>query len=155
MLTMPADLYNSDILALAADIPLLGVPTTAQGRAARRSQVCGSQVEVGVVLDDAGRIADLGMEVEACALGQASASILARHAVGATEAEITAARDALEGMLRREGPAPTGRFAELAVLEGVRAYPRRHASTLLAFRAAAAAVEAARANAAGRVTPAG
>jgi NifU-like protein involved in Fe-S cluster formation len=89
-------------------------------------------------------IVDLGLEVEACALGQASASILAAHAIGANVAEIYEARDALKAMLKANGAPPSGRFWELRHLEGVREFPPRHTSTLLAFEAAVAAIENAR-----------
>ncbi len=49
-------------------------------------------------------------------------------------------------MLKDGAPPPTGRFADLAVLEPVRAYKARHASTLLVFDAieqAMAQIEAA------------
>jgi NifU-like protein involved in Fe-S cluster formation len=138
------DLYPTELLALAADIPHVGPlppgsgPT---GQARKRSMVCGSEVEVAVRLDEAGRIADIALAVEACALGQASASVLARHARGATHAEVVAARDALEAMLKVGGPAPDGRFSALAALAPVKDYPRRHASTMLAWNAAASAME--------------
>jgi NifU-like protein involved in Fe-S cluster formation len=138
------ELYPTEILALAADIPHLGAMPPGEGRAGRarkRSMVCGSEVEVEVRLDDAGRIADLGIEVEACALGQASASVLGRHAVGASRDELAAARDALEALLKAGAPAPEGRFAQLSALAPVRGYPRRHASTLLAWTAAVAAMD--------------
>jgi NifU-like protein involved in Fe-S cluster formation len=138
------ELYPTEILALAADIPHLGSMPEGEGRTGRarkRSMVCGSEVEVEVRLDSQGRIADLGIEVEACALGQASASVLGRHAEGAALAEVAAARDALEAMLKSGAPAPEGRFAQLAALAPVRGYPRRHASTLLAWNAAVTAIE--------------
>jgi NifU-like protein involved in Fe-S cluster formation len=138
------DLYPTEILALAADIPHLGAMPAGDGRTGRarkRSMVCGSEVEVAVRLDEQGRIADLGIDVEACALGQASASVLGRHAVGASRDEVAAARDALEAMLKNGAPTPEGRFSQLAALAPVRDYPRRHASTLLAWTAAVAAME--------------
>lgn len=139
-----SDLYPTALLALAADIqhldPLPEGPGRI-GRARKRSVVCGSEVEVAVRLDEAGRVADVSLDVEACALGQASASVFARHVIGATLDEVVAARDALEAMLKDDGPAPEGRFAELEALRPVRDYPRRHASTLLAFKAGAAAIE--------------
>jgi NifU-like protein involved in Fe-S cluster formation len=138
------ELYPTEILALAADIPHLGpLPPGAgrAGRARKRSMVCGSEVEVAVRLDEAGRIADLGLEVEACALGQASTSVLGRCGVGASRDEVAAARDALEAMLKQGTAAPAGRFAQLAALAPVKDYPRRHASTMLAWNAAVAAME--------------
>jgi NifU-like protein involved in Fe-S cluster formation len=77
--------------------------------------------------------------VRACALGQAAASVLGANVIGAEVQEIIVARDALSAMLRHGGPPPTGRFSELAVLQVVKDYPARYASTLLAFDAAAAA----------------
>lgn len=144
---MAHDLYPSAILRLAAEIPHLGDLADAHGRSRARSMVCGSEVEVAVRLDDQGRVSDAGLEVEACALGQASASVLARHVIGASRDEIAHARDALAVMLKEGGPPPAGRFAQLAELAPVKDYPRRHASTLLAFRAAADAVDAALARA--------
>jgi NifU-like protein involved in Fe-S cluster formation len=142
------ELYPTEILALAADIPHLGAMPPGQGRpgervgrARKRSMVCGSEVEIEVRLDEEGRLADLGIEVEACALGQASASVLGGHAIGATLEEMAGARDALEAMLKSGAPAPEGRFSQLAALAPVRGYPRRHASTLLAWTAAVAAME--------------
>jgi NifU-like protein involved in Fe-S cluster formation len=141
-----SDLYPTAILALAADIPHLGPlppgdgPT---GRARKRSMVCGSEVEVAVRLDAEGRIANLALDVEACALGQASASVLGGSSVGATLDEVRSARDALEAMLKSDGAPPEGRFAGLSALAPVKDYPRRHASTLLAWNAAVEAMEAA------------
>jgi len=139
------DLYPTHILALAADIPHVGALADGGdgrvGKVRKRSMVCGSEVEVSVRLDEDGRVADVGLDIEACALGQASASVFARHAIGATLDDVVAARDALEAMLKDDGPAPQGRFKELEALRVVQGYPRRHASTLLAFRAGAAAIE--------------
>lgn len=136
--------YSNEILALAADIPHVGPLEGAQGRVRKRSMVCGSEVEVALNLDAEGRIAALGLDVRACALGQAAASVFARNAIGASLAEVETARDALEAMLSDGGPPPEGRFSGLAALAVVKDYPRRRASTLLAFRAAAEAMRAAR-----------
>jgi NifU-like protein involved in Fe-S cluster formation len=111
------------------------------------SRICGSVVTVDVVLDG-DRVSALAAEPKACALGQASTAILAAAAVGATVQEITEARDALRAMLKEGGPPPAGRFWELRHLSGVAGYPPRHASTLLAFEAAVAAIAAAQAAAA-------
>jgi NifU-like protein involved in Fe-S cluster formation len=95
---------------------------------------------VDICLRD-GQVIAAGIEPKACALGQASASILMRHIVGATTEEIQTARDAFKAMLKGEGPAPTGRFWELRYLEAVKEYPPRHTSALLAFDAAVEASE--------------
>ena len=141
------DAYSSDVLKLAADIPRLGRLSAPDASVRKVSRICGSALTLDVKLDEAGRIADLGLEVEACALGQASASVFAAAAIGADEAEITAGRDGLKAMLRENGPVPEGRFAALSALEGARDYRQRHGSILLAFEAGAEAFEAARANA--------
>ena len=141
------DLYHPRIFELASDIARVGRLPAPQGTATKVSKICGSEVTVDVALDG-DVITDFAIEVEACALGQASSSVLAAHAVGATVAEIAAARDALHAMLKENGAPPGGRFWELRHLEGVRAYPQRHVSTLLAWEATLAAVEDARTKAA-------
>lgn len=134
-------LYSSGILRLAAEIPHIGRLARADGSARRVSRLCGSAVEVGVRLEK-DRIAEIGLEVKACALGQASASVLGANAIGASIDEIREAREALAAMLKG-GPAPQGRFAALSELDAAREYPARHASIRLAFEAAAEACETA------------
>jgi NifU-like protein involved in Fe-S cluster formation len=131
-------LYNRDILRLAASIPHQRRIDDPQASVEKRSPVCGSRVTVDVVLDKAGRVAALGQEVKACALGQASASLMGAHAVGASGAELAAARDALSAYLagRRDDPGP---WPGLDILGVARPFPARHASILLAFEAAAEA----------------
>jgi NifU-like protein involved in Fe-S cluster formation len=93
-------------------------------------------VVVDVVVAD-GAIVAFAQDVRACALGQAAAAILGDQVIGARIEEVEAARDALRTLLKTGEGAPEGRFADLAVLAQVRDYPARHASTLLAFEAAA------------------
>lgn len=128
------DLYSAKVLTLAANMPRAGRLASPQGSSEKVSKLCGSRVVVDVVLED-GRVADFAQDVKACALGQASAAVLGEHVIGASVAELEAARDALKAMLKDGGPAPLGRFADLKVLEVVRDYPPRHASTMLAFEA--------------------
>lgn len=137
------DLYSARILKLAANMPRAGRLAAPQGSAERVAKLCGSRIVVDVVLDAEGRIADFGQDVQACALGQAAAAILGENAIGASRGEIETARDAFRAMLKTGGPPPEGRFKDLAVLEPVKDYPARHASSLLAFEAALAAVQAA------------
>ncbi len=137
-----SELYHNRILELAAGIPHLGRLEEAEGSVLKVSRVCGSTVNVDLKLDEAGeRVTEIAVDPKACALGQATTSILAEHAVGATIAEIRAARDALRAMLRDGAAPPEGRFWELRHLEPVADYPPRHVSTLLAFDAAVAAIE--------------
>lgn len=138
------ELYHARVLELAADMPHVGRLERPQGSATKVSRVCGSVVTVDVALTD-GRITAFAVEPKACALGQASAGVLALHALGAAAEEVIAARDALRAMLKEGAGPPEGRFWELRHLEGVRDYPARHASTLLAFEAAAEAIAQAQA----------
>jgi len=138
------DLYSTRILKLAADMPRAGRLASPDASSEKVAKLCGSKITVDVTLDDAGRVGDFAQEVRACALGQAAAAVLGAHVIGADLAEIEVARDALSAMLKANGPAPTGRFSELSVLEVVKDYPARHASTLLAFEAAVEAVRAAK-----------
>ena len=130
-------LYSSEILRLAADIPHIGRLARPDGAARRVSRLCGSEVEVEIALER-DVVSGIALQVKACALGQASSAILAKHAIGATVQEIADARDGLAAMLKG-ADAPEGRFAELSVLEAARGYPARHASIRLAFEAAAEA----------------
>jgi NifU-like protein involved in Fe-S cluster formation len=131
------DLYSDAILKAAAAIPpahRLGAPDAS---AKRVSRVCGSEVSVDLKMEG-DRVTDFGMEARACALGQASASIVARNIVGADAAELLGLRESMRLMLKEGGPPPGGaRWRELAVLAPIRDYPQRHASTLLIFDAVA------------------
>ena len=139
---MSAPLYNADILRLAASIPYHARLADAMGSAERRSPICGSRVTVDVNLDAKGRVSEVGLLVRACALGQASSSLLAAEVLGRTPEELAAARDALSDWLaqgRGEAPAWPG----LAVFTPALGATARHASIRLAFEAAAqAAAEA-------------
>lgn len=138
------DLYHPRVLELAADIPHLGRLDQPDGAATKVSRVCGSVVTVELKLKD-GKITDIAVHPKACALGQAATGVLARHAIGATPSEVREARDGLRAMLKEGGAAPAGRFWELRHLKGVRDYPPRHTSTMLAFDAAVDALEQAKA----------
>lgn len=126
-------LYSQRILALAADIPHSARLAAPEASATKRSPLCGSTVTVDVAIEG-GRIADLGMDVKACALGQASAAILGAGALGKTREELAAGRDALKTMLKADG-APSAAFPDMAVLEPAREYKNRHASILLCWDA--------------------
>ena len=139
---MEAPLYNAEILRLAATIPHDRLPDGAQATARRTSPICGSRVTVALALDDAGQIDRFGQEVRACALGQASASILGRHVLGQTAQSIEEAHALLKAWLKGAGNQPdalAAHFPELVLLEPARAHPARHPSILLAFEATAAA----------------
>ncbi len=136
------DIYNRRILELAADIPRLGRLDRPEASATAHSKLCGSTVTVDLATDEAGEtVTDFAHDVKACALGQASSSLMARHVVGARADELRALRARMRAMLKDNGPAPEGRWAELAVLEPVRDYRARHASTLLTFDAVVDALD--------------
>ncbi|WP_108659348.1 iron-sulfur cluster assembly scaffold protein [Acuticoccus kandeliae] len=137
---MLSDLYNDKILGFAANIPRLGRLDDPDGSATHRSRLCGSQVTVDVKMKD-GVVIDFAHDVKACALGQASSSIMASHVIGATIPELEEVEREMTAMLKENGPPPTGRWADLAYLEPVREHKSRHASTLLTF---GATLEAAR-----------
>ena len=127
-------LYSTRILALAADIPRVGRLDAPDGSAKKRSPLCGSTVTVDVKVQD-GRITDYAQDVKACALGQASAAVVAAAIIGRTQAEVQVARDQLHAMLKEDGPTPAAPFDGLEVLSPARDYKNRHASILLALDA--------------------
>ena len=133
------DIYNRKILGFAADIPRLQRLGAPDATAVAHSRLCGSKVTVDVNMAD-GVVSDFGHEVKACALGQASSSIMARHVVGSSAEELRAVRDQMYRMLKEEGPPPSGKWADLEALLPVRDFKARHASTLLTFDAVADAV---------------
>jgi NifU-like protein involved in Fe-S cluster formation len=139
-------LYSGRILELASDIPMTKRLDSPDATVKKRSPLCGSTVTVDVALAH-GRISEFGQDVKACALGQASASILARHVIGRTRAEIETARDQLRAMLTENGPVPDAPFTDYEVLEPARDFRNRHASILLALDATAEAVSEAEARA--------
>ncbi len=137
---MSEPLYNTAILRLAATIPHHERLAAPQATSRKVSPVCGSRVTADVVLDASGRVAGFGQEVRACALGQASASILGAAVIGRSAAELRAAHGALAAFLAGEADVPEG-WVALDIFRPARAYKARHPSILLAFDAAASAAE--------------
>lgn len=145
---MTAALYSRDILRLAAAIPHHRRLERPHASVEKVSPVCGSRVVVDLSVDAHGRVAALGLEVRACALGQAAAALMGAHAIGRTAGELAEARDALGAFLAGARDDPGG-WPGLSVFAGARAFTARHASILLAFDAAAeAAARGARSDAA-------
>ncbi len=134
------DIYNARILALAADIPRLGRLPAPGASASKHSKLCGSTVTVDIATEG-DTVTDFAHDVKACALGQAASSLMARHAVGASPDELRSLRETVRRMLKEGGPAPEGKFADFAVLEPVRDFKARHASTLLTFDAVVDALD--------------
>ena len=135
---MSPTLYNAQILRLATCIPHQARLADPQATVSKRSPICGSRVTVDVVVDDSGRVAALGQEVRACALGQASAALMGDHAIGRTPAELAEARDALTAYLSGHRDDP-GDWPGLELFAPARPHPARHPSIRLAFEAVAEA----------------
>jgi NifU-like protein involved in Fe-S cluster formation len=133
------DVYNKKIIELAGNIPRLGRLEAPDASATAHSRLCGSTVKVDLKMDGP-VVTDFAHEVKACALGQASSSIMARHVVGSNAAELRELRETVRRMLKENGAPPQGKWAEIAVLEPVREYKARHASTLLTFDAVVDAI---------------
>lgn len=134
------DVYNAKILEFAGNIPRIGVLDDADASARAHSKLCGSTVKIWLKLDG-DVVSDFSHEVKACALGQASSSIMANHIVGASTSELRAVREQMSAMLKQGGPPPDGRFSDLKFLEPVRDYKARHASTMLTFDAVVDALD--------------
>ncbi|MCR9134701.1 MAG: iron-sulfur cluster assembly scaffold protein [Alphaproteobacteria bacterium] len=134
------DVYNAKILEFAGNIPRIGVLDDADASARAHSKLCGSTVKIWLKLDG-DIVSDFSHEVKACALGQASSSIMASHIIGASTQELRAVREQMSAMLKQGGPPPEGRFADLQFLQPVRDYKARHASTMLTFDAVVDALD--------------
>ena len=132
-------LYSSRILALAAEIPHLERLDDPDATVKKRAPLCGSTVTVDIKVEN-GHVSEYGQDVKACALGQASASVVGSAILGATRTQVETARDQLLNMLKKDGPAPDAPFDGLEVLIPAREYKNRHASILLALEAAAEAM---------------
>ena len=139
---MNAPLYNTEILRLAASIPYQERLAEPMGTSEKRSPICGSRVTVDINLDDHGRVAEIGMLVRACALGQASSALLAKNALGKSAEELASARDALTAWLAGERDTPPD-WPGLEVFTPALPMTARHPSIRLAFEAAAEAAAAA------------
>jgi NifU-like protein involved in Fe-S cluster formation len=134
------EVYNRRILELAAAIPRIGRLEQPDASATALSKLCGSTVTIDLKMDG-DTVTDFAHEVKACALGQASSSIMARNIVGSKASELKALRESVHKMLKENGAPPAnGKWVDIAVLEPVRGYKARHASTLLTFDAVVDAI---------------
>jgi len=134
------DIYSNKIIELAADIPLIGKLEKADSSATAVSRLCGSKVTVFISVKG-DKIIDFSHDVKACALGQASSSVMARNIVGSSFEELKELAIVMRKMLKDNGPCPEGKWSELAILEPVKNFKSRHASTLLTFDAVNDAIE--------------
>ncbi len=148
-MTLPDDIYSQKLLELAAAMPRTERLQAPQATARAHSKLCGSRVEIDLVMDS-DVVTNYGQTVRACLLGQTAASIMGREIVGSSAGELREIGAAIRKMLKQGGPPPSGKWGDLALLEPVRDYKARHASTLLVFDAvedAIAQIEAKRAGA--------
>jgi len=135
------EVYNRRILELAGNIPRIGRLDVPDASATAHSKLCGSTVTIDLKMDG-DTVTDFAHEVKACALGQASSSIMARNIIGAKADELRRLREDVRRMLKENGSPPdSGSWADIAVLEPVRDYKARHASTLLTFDAVVSAID--------------
>jgi NifU-like protein involved in Fe-S cluster formation len=134
------EIYNRRVLELAADIPHLGRLESPDATAKAHSKLCGSTVTVDVKMDG-GVVTAFAHDVKACALGQASSSIMGRHVIGSTAEELRAVRETAIRLLKANGAAPEGKWQDLKVLEPMREFKARHASILLTFDAVVDALD--------------
>jgi NifU-like protein involved in Fe-S cluster formation len=134
------DVYNHRILELAGSIPRIGRLRDPDASATAHSKLCGSTVTIDLKMDG-DTVTDFAHEVKACALGQASSSIMALNIIGSNAGELRALREGMRKMLKEKGEPPAdGKWADIAVLEPVRDYKARHASTMLTFDAVVDAI---------------
>jgi NifU-like protein involved in Fe-S cluster formation len=133
------DIYNKKIIELAGNIPRLGRLSDPDASATAHSKLCGSTVKIDLKMED-GVVSDFAHDVKACALGQASSSIMARHVIGSNAVELRELRETVRKMLKENGAPPEGKWADVALLEPVRDYKARHASTMLTFDAVVDAI---------------
>ena len=136
---MLSDVYNKRILELAANIPLLDRLPQPDATAKAHSRLCGSTVTVDLTMEG-DVVTGFGHDVKACALGQASSSIMARHVIGSTADELRHVREQARAILKDNAEPPEGKWADLSVLVPVRDYKARHASTMLTFDAVVEAI---------------
>ena len=139
-MTTLSDLYSARIMELGASIEPARRLEHPDGTASAHSKLCGSTIAVDLTLDG-DRVSDYGQTVKACLLGQASAAIMAQHIVGSSISELRDVAKVMRAMLKENGPPPTGKWADLAILEPVREVRARHTSTLLVFEAVDRAID--------------
>ena len=143
-MTQLSEIYNQRILELSANIPRGERLPDADATATAHSKLCGSTVTVDLKLDG-DQVTAYGQTVKACLLGQAAASVMGHNILGTSTRELREVGAAMRKMLKAGGPPPEGRWTDLAVLEPVKDYKARHASTLLVFDAVESALAAAEA----------
>lgn len=134
-------LYTPQVLALATSLAACPITADLPLQGSARSAACGSSLTVGLALDEAGRVARIGLAAHACAIGQAAAAIFAAAAQGRDQADITAALTEIEGWLAGQGCLPG--WPGLDAIAAAQAFPARHGALLLPWKAARGALSSA------------
>lgn len=124
--------YTRDILRLATSISHLGRLDDAHGRCELRSRTCGARMAADYRIVG-GKVDALGLEVEACAFGQAAAALMSEHAIGCDRTKAKEAVESLSCWLRGEAGEP-GSWPGLERLAPARHLTGRHDAMLLPFR---------------------
>lgn len=135
-----SDIYSEEIIRIAGQLAPANRLEHPDASARRTSRVCGSIIEIDLKMGG-GRVLQFAQDVNACALGQTSASIMAAHIIGASSLELRDLRDRVEAMLKADGAPPAGKWAEIGYLMPVRDFPPRHASVMLVFEAVVECLE--------------
>jgi len=128
------EIYNKNVLRLAANISKTEPLVAPDAHVSMRSPLCGSSIEVYLRVKD-GRVADYGYTIKACALGQSSASVLTANVMGKNANDIQIVRDKLEAMLTADGAPPDGLWGELSALQPAKDAKSRHGAILMPFNA--------------------
>ncbi|AKM10018.1 iron-sulfur cluster assembly scaffold protein [Croceicoccus naphthovorans] len=131
-------LYTPEVLAAAVSLAARPLDPRFELRGTARSASCGSQLELGLLLDDAGTVSDIGIAARACAIGQASAAIFADGVTGKTASDIDRARMDLAAWLVGKDAKPD--WPGLDLIAPARAYPARHGAIMLSWIAACRAL---------------
>lgn len=138
-MTQLSEIYNQKILELAANIPCTERLSDPQASATTHSKLCGSTVTVDLNMAD-GLVTAYGQTVKACLLGQSACAVMGEHIVGSSAEELREVGRQMRAMLKEDGAPPSGKWADLAILEPVRDFKARHTSTLLVFDAVEEAI---------------
>ena len=133
------DIYSNRILELAAEISHTRRLKSPNATASAHSKLCGSTIDVDVSIEN-GRVSAFGQDIRACLLGQVAASVVGREIIGSTPKEIRQVAAIMHDMLKNGGTPPQGRWQDLEILQPVKDYPARHASTMLVFEAVDTAI---------------
>jgi NifU-like protein involved in Fe-S cluster formation len=131
-------LYTPSVLALATGLAAFPLDDRLPLRAEARSRTCGSEIILGLELTPSGRIVRVGLQVRACALGQASAALLAQDARDRAAEDVALTLHGLEAWLEGAGDMPD--WPDLALLAPARDHPARHGALLLPWKAASKAL---------------